>query len=232
MDFFKYPSTPHLAILGSSSVRDDKVLSPREQTEFLSHDIFVEEKIDGANLGISFDLEGTVRAQNRGSILSLPAPGQWQPLHEWLNARVDRLFESLSDRYILFGEWCFAMHSVFYDRLPDWFLGFDLYDTKANQFLGLADRNALLEEMKICPVPQIATGRFDLAFIIDLLSESHIGSEAAEGLVLRLLKPEGNAIWRAKIVRAEFIQAIDDHWSRKPLRTNQLAVSSFSNSKP
>ena len=38
------------------------------------------------------------------------------------------LFEILSEKFILFGEWCYAQHSIFYDRLPDWFLGFDIYD--------------------------------------------------------------------------------------------------------
>lgn len=228
MGFFKYPSTPHLAILRGATVRDDKVLSPRDQSEFLSHDVFVEEKIDGANLGISFDHEGTVQAQNRGSILSLPAQGQWKPLNEWLNANVARLYKSLSDRYILFGEWCYATHSIHYDRLPSWFLGFDVYDSNSNQFIGISERNAMLDEMKIYLVPQIASGRFDLTSIVDLLRESQVGREAAEGLVLRRRMPEKNAFWKAKIVRAEFIQAIDDHWSRKPLRTNQLATHSFS----
>jgi hypothetical protein len=31
-------------------------------------------------------------------------------------------------RHILFGEWCRAQHSVFYSRLPDYFLAFDIWD--------------------------------------------------------------------------------------------------------
>ena len=53
--FFKFPSTPHLAVLENSNIRDDKVLSKEERELFLQHNVYVEEKIDGANLGISFD---------------------------------------------------------------------------------------------------------------------------------------------------------------------------------
>ncbi len=52
-DFFKFPSTPHLATLPGVDIRGDKVLSGSERDEFLRHDLIVEEKADGANLGIS-----------------------------------------------------------------------------------------------------------------------------------------------------------------------------------
>ncbi len=222
MDFFKYPSTPHLAVLGHATVRDDKVLSPWEVAEFLTNDVFVEEKIDGANLGISFDCDGKIRAQNRGGFLSLPVSGQWQPLQDWLNSRIDQLFEALSDRYILFGEWCFATHSIYYENLPDWFLGFDLYDRKRSTFLDMKDRNEMLTRLEIYSVPFIASGNFRLAEVTAMLSESKFGSEPAEGLYLRCAESSVE-IQRAKIVRPGFIQSIDEHWSHKPLRTNCLS---------
>lgn len=50
---FKSPSTPHLITLEGVEVRDDKVLSESERTDFLKHELVIEEKVDGANLGIS-----------------------------------------------------------------------------------------------------------------------------------------------------------------------------------
>jgi len=113
-DFFKFPSTPHLAVLQGVDVRGDKVMSEEERSEFLRHEITVEEKIDGANLGISFDGDGNLRLQNRGGIVQLPGQGQWKKLEEWLTSRIDTLFEHLEARLILFGEWCYAKHTVFY----------------------------------------------------------------------------------------------------------------------
>ena len=37
-----------------------------QHNEFLRYELVVEEKVDGANLGISFDENGTIRVQNRG----------------------------------------------------------------------------------------------------------------------------------------------------------------------
>ncbi len=47
-NFFKFPPTPHLAVLEGVSVRGDKVMTAQERDAFLSHEILVEEKIDGA----------------------------------------------------------------------------------------------------------------------------------------------------------------------------------------
>ena len=58
-DFFKFPSTPHLAAFADMDFRSDKLLSDAERNAFLQQNLLVEEKIDGANLGISFDSEGT-----------------------------------------------------------------------------------------------------------------------------------------------------------------------------
>ncbi len=49
-DFFKFPSTPHLATLPGVDIRGDKVLSESERDAFLKHGLVVEEKVDGANL--------------------------------------------------------------------------------------------------------------------------------------------------------------------------------------
>ena len=87
-------------------IRGDKVLSESERSAFLQHDLVIEEKIDGANLGISFDSWGNIQAQNRGAYLQLPRAGQWKKLDNWLAQRTDTLFEHLLDQFILFGEWC------------------------------------------------------------------------------------------------------------------------------
>ena len=65
-DFHKFPRTPHLSVLADSVIRDNKVMTASEREIFLRHELVVEEKVDGANLGISIDVEGNIRAQNRG----------------------------------------------------------------------------------------------------------------------------------------------------------------------
>ena len=222
-DFFKFPTTPHLAVFETDSVREDKVLTERERDEFLQHELIVEEKIDGANLGISFDGSGDVHVQNRGAYLSKPYQGQWKKLDEWLLLKLDRFFDVLHDQYILFGEWCFARHSVIYDNLPSWFVGFDIYDKEHRQFLSCPMRNDLFKQMKICQIPMLGKGRFSLPELNTFFRTSCFSHAGSEGLYLRY----DHGKWleaRAKLVRPEFVQAIETHWSRKSIIPNKLAT--------
>ncbi len=214
---------PHLIRSDGLDIRSEKLLSESEREVFLRHELVVEEKIDGANLGISFDVEGNMRAQNRGSYLTFPGSGQWKKLGEWLIPRTNALFDQLADRYILFGEWCYARHSVPYDRLPDWFLGFDLYDKRASRFLSCSRRDEFLQKMSIAQVPIIARGHFTLRDIPHLLSQSKFGSEQAEGLCFRFDQGE-RLVQRAKLVRPAFIQSIGQHWSQSQIQPNRLIL--------
>ena len=222
-DFFKFPSTPHLALLGAVKVRGDKIMSESERNDILRHELVVEEKVDGANLGISFDSEGNIRAQNRGAYLHLPSTGQWNKLAEWLASRTDALFEQLTDRYILFGEWCYAQHSVVYDRLPDWFLGFDIYDRSTAHFFSCTRRDGIFRTISISQVPRVDHGHFTLSELSELLSQSQISDKPAEGLYLR--SDQGDwLVQRAKLVRPAFIQSVKQHWSSSGIKANRLEM--------
>lgn len=222
MDFFRFPHTPHLAWLGPGQPRDDKLLGPDEVADLLAGEVVVEEKIDGANLGFSTSEDGDLRCQNRGSYLDpSSAHPQFKPLWPWLATRRADLVDALWPDAILFGEWCFAVHSVRYDALPDWFLGFDVYDRSAGAFWDTARRDALLARVGLRPVPRLARGRFDPGGLAALLGPSRVGSGPMEGLVTRR-EVGGHTVARAKLVRAEFTQAIDAHWSRGRLVQNRL----------
>jgi hypothetical protein len=230
-EFFKFPSTPHLAAMPGVDIRSDKILTESERDEFLQHELIVEEKVDGANLGLSFDTDGNICPQNRGAYLHLPGSGQWKKLGEWLALRIDTLFEHLSDQYILFGEWCYARHSILYTRLPDWFLAFDIYDRQAHRFLATRPRDRLLTEMHVFKVPTIAQGRFTYPEVQGLLSQSQLTDEPAEGIYLRIDRGD----WleqRAKLVRPAFIQAVEQHWSRSAIKPNRLITDYDNQGRP
>ncbi|OOY15866.1 RNA ligase family protein [Thioclava sp. DLFJ4-1] len=223
-EFFRFPHTPHLVWLGSGNPRGDKVLSQNQVGELLSGEVIVEEKIDGANLGISRGEDGEIWLQNRGSYLSPPYRGQFTRIASWLGEREEGLSSVLSSEKILFGEWCAAKHSLLYDRLPDWFLLFDVYCRSKKQFLSTAQRNAIARSGGLSTVPEIARGRFTLGQLTDLLlnEESQVRAGSMEGIIIR---SEGDALSsaRAKLVRPDFTQAIHEHWSSRPLSWNRLA---------
>jgi hypothetical protein len=126
---------------------------------------------------------------------------------------------------MLFGEWCAARHSVPYTLLPDWFLVFDVYDLSHGRFWSSARRDALASHLGLAHVPQLASGRLTLALIQKKLDRqtSQFGEGPVEGAVIR----RESAQWceaRAKLVRAAFTQAIGDHWRKRKLEWNHLAV--------
>ncbi len=220
--FFRFPHTPHLAWLGEGRPRDDKVLAPHDARELVSHEVVVEEKVDGANIGFSVDEHGVLLAQNRGTYLSLEGGhGQWKPLKRWLAPRADELAAALFPDLMLFGEWCYAVHSVRYTRLPDWFLAFDVYDRASGKFWSVERRNELVATLSLAVVPVLASGRFDVAGLRALLGSSRLTDGPAEGLYVRR-DADRHLMSRAKLVRREFVQAIDEHWSKKALVPNAL----------
>lgn len=222
-DFIKFPRTPHLFTCSDVSIRSEKVLTEEERNSFLSGPIIVEEKVDGANLGIWFDTEGNLRLQNRGGLLDPPYGGQWNPVLSWVNSKIDLLFDAIGHTLILFGEWCYAKHSVSYDLLPDWFLAFDVFDRSTGDFWSVDRRNELLEECRVSGIPELARGTFSVTQLQQLLSRSSISHGLAEGLYLRK-EASGRLKERAKLVRPSFIQSIDEHWSRLDVEPNRLAA--------
>ncbi len=122
---------------------------------------------------------------------------------------------------MLFGEWCFAVHSLRYTRLFDWFLAFDVYDRGASRFWSSSRRDALLAEAGIAPVPNLARGRFTLPKLLAMLGDSRLTDGPMEGLYVRRESEEW-LVDRAKVVRAEFVQSIEEHWTSKKLEKNRV----------
>lgn len=222
-DFFRFPHTPHLAWLGEGQPRDDKVLAPHEVAALLAAEVIVEEKIDGANVGLSVSPDGDIVAQNRGGYLMRShAHDQFRPLWSWLDRHRDTLFDALGTKLVLFGEWCYACHSVPYDHLPDWFLCFDVYDRTQKAFWATDRRNRLLAKIGLESTPEITRGHYTVLSLETLIGQSRVGSGEMEGIVVRA-EADGEVTARGKLVARKFTQQIDEHWSRGPIRPNSLA---------
>lgn len=220
-DFVRFPSTPYLVRPEGFDVRDDKVLEPAEREELLSRKLHVEEKIDGQNLGISCGEDG-LRFQARGSYVQ-PGGRHFRGLATWVEPRRRRLTDALGEELVLFGEWCTVTHSISYDALPDWFLIFDVYEKPAGRFWDPETRDALAEDLGLFTVPYIDTGHFTLDDLQGLIRPSSVGHELMEGVVVRT-DPSEPVQERAKLVRADFVQQIDQHWMTDQHTMNRLSV--------
>jgi ATP-dependent RNA circularization protein (DNA/RNA ligase family) len=223
MTFFRYPHTPHLTWLAEGSPRDDKVLSAAEARALLQTDVVIEEKLDGANIGLSIGGTGDIQVQNRGQFLHPPFGGQFGRLAQWLSRHEEMLRSHLDMGHIVFGEWCAAKHALLYTALPDWWVVFDVYDGTTRRFWSTLRRNSWAGSAGLPFVRRIAHRKFSITQLSALLAGagSSYRDGPLEGFVIRQEDDE----WlkkRAKLVRADFTQNIDEHWRSRPLEWNRL----------
>lgn len=234
----KYPRTPHLQ--GSRLQEGDEDLSQIPFSQIFGKHIVVEEKIDGANSAISFDGEGNLLLQSRGHYLN----GGFRERHynllkQWANVNQDLFFDVLGSRYIMYGEWLYAKHTVFYDALPSYFMEFDIFDREREVFLDTPSRKALTQRMGIVSsVPVLGEGIYKskesiLALLGDskYITETHLETlrkvvekqgldverqlretdptRLAEGLYIKV-EENGIVADRMKFVRASFLQCVNE----------------------
>ena len=178
---FKFPRTRHLFDAGGSGVsRDDLLLDEGEEAVFYSGRsagsrargrrpgapsgrlVCIEEKVDGANLGISVGEDLQLRVQNRAHFVNSKTHAQFSTLESWLEENSGTLYELLeSKNLVLFGEWLYAKHSIHYTRLPGHFMAFDIFDRSAGKFFSWRERNRRLEGTGIQVVRRISETTID-----------------------------------------------------------------------
>jgi RNA ligase len=157
LGILKYPRTPHLE--GSRLQAGDEGQEHVRLATLAGSHAVVEEKLDGANVGISFTSGGALLLQSRGHYLvGGGRERQFAPFKLWACAHEARLLALLEDRYVMYGEWLYAKHSVSYDRLPHWFCEFDIYDRVEDVFLSTPRRHAMLAGSPIVSVPVLQAG--------------------------------------------------------------------------
>jgi RNA ligase-like protein len=235
---YKYPRTPHIE--GSGLQAGDEVLGVVRFGELAGKHLAVEEKMDGANCGVSFDRDGRLRLQSRGHYLTGgPRERQFHLLKSWASRYAAELWELLGDRYVLYGEWCYGKHTIFHNDLPHYLLEFDLYDTREDLFLSTSQRRARLQNAPFIasvevlhsgPLASLAAlqslvgpSRFIAAGHREQLWEAARAQEQDPEHVLRESDPsgwmeglyvkveeEGVVTERYKYVRSSFLQTVLD----------------------
>jgi hypothetical protein len=232
-EFVKYPRTPHL--FGSRGTDDDKHLGEAESSRFVADgSLIVEEKIDGTNVGIHFTTAGKMILQCRGHLITEGMHPQYDLFKQWAAVKRPVLEARMEDRFILFGEWIYARHSIHYRRLPHYFFEFDIYDKEARAFLSLDRRLGLLEGSGTQTVPVLHRGAADRDLLRALIGPSLFDGrfddpvagridEIMEGLYLRT-EAGGVVTGRAKIVRPEFVEKVKQgaHRQYQAMTPNQL----------
>ncbi|OCZ85358.1 DNA ligase [Achromobacter xylosoxidans] len=236
LELFRYPRTPHLE--GSRLQEGDHGHDHVPYRDLRGLRLVVEEKLDGANTGISFSPAGDLLLQSRGHYLAGGGrERQFNFIKAWAQAHAGWLLQRLEDRYVMYGETLSKKHSVFYDALPHHFFEFDMFDRRTGAFLSTEARRELLAGGPVLSVPVLYDGLAParLADLKALLRPSLAKTarwrdafEATvrrEGLDLALawrqcdksdlseglyikVEADGRTLGRYKWVRADFVQAI------------------------
>ncbi len=236
LELFRYPRTPHLE--GSRLQEGDHGHDHVPYRDLRGLRLVVEEKLDGANTGISFSPAGDLLLQSRGHYLvGGGRERQFNFIKAWAQAHAGWLLQRLEDRYVMYGETLSKKHSVFYDALPHHFFEFDVLDRRTGAFLSTEARRELLAGGPVLSVPVLYDGLAParLADLKALLRPSLAKTarwrdafEATvrrEGLDLALawkqcdksdlseglylkVEADGQTLGRYKWVRADFVQAI------------------------
>ena len=243
----KYPRTPHLE--GSRLQAGDDASDQAPLSRLAGEHVVIEEKLDGANTAVSFTEGGELLLQSRGHYLSGGgSERQFNLFKQWATAHEAALLRLLEDRYVMYGEWMHAKHSVWYDRLPHYFCEFDVFDRRTGAFLSTARRRALLKGSPVVSVPVLHEGpaparlkdlralvgvslakggtwrqRFEAAVEregqkLALCWQQTDRSDMSEGLYLKV-ETGGEAVSaRFKWVRPDFVQTILDSGSHHSQR--------------
>lgn len=181
---YKYPRTRHVE--GSRKQVGDEDLDSVRFAQIKGKYLVLEEKIDGANCGISFGKDGRLYLQSRGHFLDGGyGERQFDMLKVWAECFHRQLWKILGSRYVMYGEWMFAKHTVFYDRLPHYFMEFDIFDKEEERFFSTARRQEILAEASfVRSVPVLEKGRYEkISDITGLVRHSNfISEEPAKGL--------------------------------------------------
>lgn len=198
-----YPRVPHLwATPGTAA--DDRVVPVHDRAGWLSDQVLVEEKLDGANVSVWAD-GGCLRVASRGGPGAMDRAGQLGPLRARVNAQYERLLRLVGDGSILYAEWLWLTHTVSYDRLPDHLVALDVL-LPGGGFADPVTRDQLFDDAGLVRPPRLFSGILGTRTALEaLIVGSRFGTGPMEGVVLR--RRDGR---RCKVVRCDFVRAADN----------------------
>ena len=234
---YKYPRTEH--IVGSKLQPGDEDMVNVPFSKIRGRNLVVEEKVDGANSGISV-IEDCLMLQSRGHYLT----GGYRERHfdlfkTWANNYTQQFKDLLGEKYVMYSEWLYAKHTIFYDKLPHYNLEFDIYDTETGLYLDTPTRKQMLKPLPfVHSVKVLFEGKLDTKedlynfvgnsyFISDehkeklsnLAKSQGLDSDKIlnetdlsglmEGLYIKV-EEDGVVKERYKFVRNEFLQTVSD----------------------
>lgn len=204
--FVKYPRTftlPWSDVVGVG----DRVLASVEPLKRGA--VVVTEKMDGENVTLYRDFLHTrsvARIKHESRV--------------WLDEFWESIRYDIPEDWRICGEYLFVTHTVAYDRLPSYFMGFSVWNER-NICLSWEDTTSFFERIGVSQIPPIYVGPLDCD-AIDAAWRAK-GNPASEGYVIRSMGPIPMSDFRrlsAKFIRAGYEQS-------EPVKANIRSGAEF-----
>lgn len=203
----KYPRTHHVP--WSQSIQsDDRVIDSMDA--FMGKRVIVTEKMDGEN---------TTMYQDYFHARSVD--GRSHPSRSWAKSLWGRVCGDIPEKWRICGENLYAEHSIAYDSLETYFMGFSIWDD-VNTSLSWDDTVEWFKLLGIQHVPVLFDGIYNEKTIQSLWTQKDWSTR--EGYVLRVADAIPYSSFRthyAKFVRKGHV-ATSKHWMHGKWTKNRL----------
>ena len=174
-------------------------------------EIYIEEKIDGANAAIRYDAEtDTIICQSRKQILT--SDNNLRGFYNWGQTLDKELVKSiLGTNLVLFGEWL-VPHSVRYpdDKYQSAYF-YDCYNTQTEEYLPQNEVIKIVQSLGLTYVPIFYHGEFQSwEHCLSFVGKTLLGGDYGEGVVVKNMTRLNNKDYRTpfytKIVGEKFVE--------------------------
>lgn len=213
----KYPRTPHLPF-SPGGTSDDRRIDSLDA--FVNTNIVLTEKLDGSNVCLERE---ACFARSHASAPNHPSFDAFKAFHSSVKHSIDPGIQ-------IFGEWCYAKHSISYLALPHHFLVFGVRDLHKGIWASWELTELWAEFLGTVTVPTLEVCLIGDARRLEKLIVGHAAEPSRcgglrEGLVIRKageFKDEDFANSVAKWVRKDHVQT-DDHWKSQEIVRNGVS---------
>jgi len=214
----KYNRTPHFP-WSKGCTNDDKIAD--DISSLIDNPIIITEKMDGSNTSLEAD----------GCFARTHAGAPTHPSFDGLKALHAAIKYKIPPEIQLFGEWCYALHSIAYSELPGYFLLFNVRNLKTNTWSSWEEVELWAEEIQVPTVPVLFKGVCDSEVNLEKLTdkfmkEPSICGGLREGIVARIQGEFSNELFSkyiAKNVRANHVNT-SEHWKNQEIVKNKILV--------
>lgn len=207
----KYPRTHHLP--WSPGMNDDDRML-QSTSHFEGERVIVTEKMDGENTSLYSDY-----------LHARSLDGRSHESQDWVKQFWARICADIPEGWRVCGENLYAEHSIPYQDLPTYFMGFSVWDDR-NRCLPWDDTVEWFELLGVTPVPVVYDGPWNEKLIRGLWRDNEWA--AREGYVVRVARefPYGDFQRSiAKFVRKGHVQTAK-HWKYgQQMKRNGLAAA-------